>query len=105
MFLRLNLICNLVLDGFSILYFTNLTVIHLQDSGIMMKWRVLTLFYINMYSIIEELYSIFSSMIAKSTSAFSIFSVERNEYNFVICLRVKVFNCNILIKYSVVHPV
>ena len=71
----------------------------------MMKWRVLTLFYINMYSIIEELYSIFSSMIAKSTSAFSIFSVERNEHNFVICLRVKVFNCNILIKYSVVHPV
>ena len=39
-----------------------------------------------------------------STPNFPVFSVERNEYEFVICLRVKVFTCNILIEYSVVHP-
>ena len=68
----------------------------------MMKWRVLTLFYINMYRITQERYSIFLSMIVKSTPVFPIFIVGRNK--FVICLRVKVFTCNILIEYSVVHP-
>ena len=61
----------------------------------MMKWRVLTLFCINMYRI---------TVIVKSTPVFPVFSVVRNEHKFVICLRVKVFTCNILIEYSVVHP-
>ena len=70
----------------------------------MMKWLVLTLFCINMYRITQELYSIFLSMTVKSTPVFPVFSVGRNENKFVICLRVKVFTCNILIEYSVVHP-
>ena len=43
-------------------------------------------------------------MIVKSTLNFPVFSVGRNKYKFVICLRVKVFMCNILIEYSAVHP-
>ena len=70
----------------------------------MMKRRVLTLFCISMYRITQERYSIFLSMIVKFTPNFPIFSVGRNEHKFVICLRVKVFMCNILIEYSVVHP-
>ena len=58
-----------------ILYFTNLTVLHLQDLEIMMKWHVLILFCINMYRITKERYSIYLSMIVKSTPAFSVFSV------------------------------
>ena len=69
-----------------------------------MKWRVLTLFCINMYRITQERYSIFLSMIVKSTPVFPVFSVGRNEHKFVIFLRVKVFRCNILTEYSVVRP-
>ena len=71
----------------------------------MMKWRVLTLFCINMYRITQERYSIFTQKryTVKSTPVFPVFSVGRNEHKFVICLRVKVFTCNILIQYSVVH--
>ena len=68
-----------------------------------MKWRVLTLFCISMYRITQERYSIFLPMTVKSTPVFPVFSVGRNEHKFVICLRVKVFTCNILIEYSVVH--
>ena len=68
----------------------------------MMKWRFVTLFCINMYRITQERYSIsFLSMIVKSTPVFPAFSVGRNE--FVICLRVKVFTCNILIEYLMLH--
>ena len=38
----------------------------------MMKWRVLTLFFINLYRITQERYSIFLSMIAKSTPVFPV---------------------------------
>ena len=69
----------------------------------MMKWPVLTLFCINMYRITQECHSIFLSMIVKSTPVFPVFSVGRNEQKLVICLRVQVFTCNILIEYSVVH--
>ena len=71
----------------------------------MIKWRVLTLFYINMYRITQERYSIFFYpwLDPLSTPVFPVFSVGRNEHKFVICLRVKVFTCNILIQYSVVH--
>ena len=69
----------------------------------MMKWRVMTLFRINMYRINKERYSIFLSMIVKSTPVFPVSSVGRNEHKFVICLRKKVFTCNILIEYLVVH--
>ena len=69
-----------------------------------MKWRVLTLFWINMYRITQQRYSVFLSITVKSTPVFPVFSVGRNEHKFVICLRVKVFTCNILIEYSVVHP-
>ena len=48
----------------------------------------------------QECYSIFLFMIGKSTPVFPVFSVGRNEHKFVICLRVKVFTCNILIEYS-----
>ena len=70
----------------------------------MMNLRVLTSFYINMYRIIQERYSIFLSMIVKSTPVFRVISVGRIEHKFAICLRVKVFTCNVLIEYSVVHP-
>ena len=70
----------------------------------MMKWRALALFCINMYRITQERYSIFLSIIVKSTPAFPVSSVGRNEHKSIICLRVKVFTCNILIEYSVVHP-
>ena len=75
----------------------------------MMTWCVLTLFCINlyriyrMYRITQEHYSIFLSMTVKTTPVFPVFSVGRNDHKFVICLRVKVFTCNILIEYSVVH--
>ena len=70
----------------------------------MMKWCVLTLFYNNIYRITQEQYSIFLFTTVKSTPVFSAFSGGRNGHKFVICLRVKVFTCNILIEYSVVHP-
>ena len=70
----------------------------------MMKLRVLTLFCISMYRITQEGYSIFLSMIVKFPPALTVFSVGRNEHNFVICLRVKVLTCNILTEYLVVHP-
>ena len=69
-----------------------------------MKWSVLTLFYISIYRSTQERYSVFSSMIVKSTPVFPIFSVGRNEHKFVIYLTVKVFTGSILIEYSVVHP-
>ena len=43
-------------------------------------------------------------MIVKCTPNFPVFSVGRNQHKFLICLREKVFMCNILIEYSVVHP-
>ena len=70
----------------------------------MMKWRALSLFCINMYRVTQERYSTFLSMTVKSTPVFPVFSVGRIERKFVICLRVKVFTCNILIEYSVVDP-
>ena len=70
----------------------------------MTKFRVLTLFCINMYRITQRRYSIFLSTIVKSTPVFPIFSVGRNEHKFVICLRVKMLTCNILIEHSVVNP-
>ena len=48
-------------------------------------------------------YSIFLSMTVKSTLYFPVLIVGRNEHTFVTCLRVKVFTCNILTEYSVVH--
>ena len=69
-----------------------------------MKWRVLALFYISMYRITKERYSIFLFMIVKSTPVFPVFTVGRYEHKFVIYLRVKLFTYNILIEYSVVHP-
>ena len=70
----------------------------------MMKWRALALFCNNMYRITHLYITIFLSMIVKSTPNFPVFSVGRNDNKFVICLRVKVFTCNIFIEYSVVHP-
>ena len=53
----------------------------------------------------QKRYSIFLSMIFKSSPVLLVSSVGgRNEHKFVICSRVKVFTCNILIEYSVVHP-
>ena len=69
----------------------------------MMKWRVLTLFCIKMYRVTQERYSIFLSITVKSIPVFSVFSVGGIERKFVICLTVKVFTCNILTEYSVVH--
>ena len=70
----------------------------------MMKWCVLTLFCINMYTITQERYSIFLSMTVNSTHVFPVFNVGRNEHKFVTCLRVKVFTCNILTEYSARYP-
>ena len=71
---------------------------------ISVRLTFLTLFYINMYKISQQRYSIFLSIIVKSTRVFPVFSVGQNEHKFVICLRVIVFTCNILIEYSVLHP-
>ena len=71
----------------------------------MMKWRVLILCPINMYRITQKRYSLFLSMILKSSPVLFVSSVGgRNEHKFVICSRVKVFTWNILIEYWVVHP-
>ena len=70
----------------------------------MMKWRVLTLFCINMYRITQQRYSVFLSITVKSTPVFPVFSFGWNEHKLVIYLRVKVLTCNILIEYLVVHP-
>ena len=70
----------------------------------MMKWRIRTLLCINMFRVTQKRYSIFLSMIIKSTPVFPVFNDGRNEHKFVICLRVKLFMCNILIQYSLVHP-
>ena len=70
----------------------------------MMKWRIRTLLCINMFRVTQKRYSIFLSMIIKSTPVFQVFNDGRNEHKFVICLRVKLFMCNILIQYSLVHP-
>ena len=43
-------------------------------------------------------------MIVKSTHVFPVFGVGHSEHKFAICLRVKVFTCNILIECLVVHP-
>ena len=69
----------------------------------MMKWRVLALFCINSTELPKNVILFILSMIVKSTSVFHVFSVGRNEHKFAIYLRVKVFTCNILIQYSVVH--
>ena len=61
-----------------------------------MKWRVLPLICITTYRITQERYSIFSSMIVKSTPVFPVFSVGRDQHKFVVWLRVKVFRDNIL---------
>ena len=52
----------------------------------MMKWRVPTLFCINMERITKERYSNFLSMMAKSTPVFPVFRVRWNEHEFVISL-------------------
>ena len=52
----------------------------------MIKWRVLTLIYINMHGITQERYSMLS-IIVKSTRVFPVFNVGRNEHKFVICLK------------------
>ena len=70
----------------------------------MMKWRVLTLFCINMYRITQQRYSVFLSITLKSTPVFPVFSVGRNGHKLVIYLRVKLLTYNILIEYLVVHP-
>ena len=58
----------------------------------MMKWRVLILCPINMYRITQKRYSLFLSMILKSSPVLFVSSVGgRNEHKFVICSRVKVF--------------
>ena len=57
-----------------------------------------------MSRITQERYSVFWSLTVKSSPYFPAFSVGRNERKFVICLRVKVFTCNILIEYLVVQP-
>ena len=61
-----------------------------------MKWRVLPLICITTYRITQERYSIFSSMIVKSTPVFPVFRVGRDQHKFVVWLRVKVFRDNIL---------
>ena len=52
----------------------------------MMKWRVLTLFWINMYRITQERYSIFLSVIVKFTPVFPVFSVGRNEHRYSVLI-------------------
>ena len=59
-----------------------------------MKWRVLTLFCINMYRITQERCLIFLSMIYLSIPAFPVFNVGRNEhkgylrYKTILCHKV-----------------
>ena len=69
----------------------------------MMKWLVLRYFASKCTELPKNVTLFFLSIIVKSTPVFLVFSVGRNEHKFVICLRVKVFTCNILMQYSVVH--
>ena len=69
----------------------------------MMKWLVLRYFASECTELPKNVTLFFLSIIVKSTPVFLVFSVGRNEHKFVICLRVKVFTCNILMQYSVVH--
>ena len=57
----------------------------------MMKWRVLTLFWINMCRISQELYSIFLSVIVKFTPVFPVFSVGRNEHKYSVLIIIVYF--------------
>ena len=57
----------------------------------MMKWRVLTLFWINMYRITQERYSIFLSVIVKFTPVFPVFSVGRNEHKYSVLIIIVYF--------------
>ena len=57
----------------------------------MMKWRVLTLFWINMYRITQERYSIFLSVIVKLTPVFPVFSVGRNEHRYSVLIIIVYF--------------
>ena len=57
----------------------------------MMKWRVLTLFWINMYRISQERYSIFLSVIVKFTPVFPVFSVGRNEHKYSVLIIIVYF--------------
>ena len=57
----------------------------------MMKWRVLTLFWINMYRITQERYSIFLSVIVKFTPVFPVFSVGRNEHRYSVLIIIVYF--------------
>ena len=57
----------------------------------MMKWRVLTLFWINMYRISQERYSIFLSVIVKFTPVFPVFSVGRNEHRYSVLIIIVYF--------------
>ena len=71
----------------------------------MMKWCFLTLFCIRTCTQLpKSVILFFLSRIVKSIPVFPVFSVGRNEHEFVICLRVKVFTFNILTEYSMVHP-
>ena len=57
----------------------------------MMKWRVLPLFWINMYRITQERYSIFLSVIVKFTPVFPVFSVGRNEHRYSVLIIIVYF--------------
>ena len=46
----------------------------------------------------------FLTATVKPTPVFPVFSVGWNERKFAICLRVKVFTCNILTEHSVLRP-
>ena len=56
----------------------------------MMKWRVLPLFWINMYRITQERYSIFLSVIVKFTPVFPVFS-GRNEHKYSVLIIIVYF--------------
>ena len=99
MFLRLNLIFNLVSDGNNI-FFTSLIwlfFIHNDEmacSNIILPQHIQnypkTLFYFFIHDC--QIYPVCP-----------VFSVGRNEDKFVICFRVKVFTCTVLMEYSVAH--
>ena len=79
-FLRLNLIFNLVSDENNVFFFS-----------------LIWLFFICKIS------KLWWNRVFKSIPVFPVFSVGLDNHRLVICLRVKVITCNILMEYSVVH--
>ena len=104
MFLRLNLIFNLVLDGNNVFFISLIWlffILRFRNYDEMACFNIILHQHVQNYPRTLFYFFIHDGQIYPW---FFHFSVGRNEHKFVIWLRVKVFTFNILIEYSMVHP-